>query len=81
MEAHRGIWFEKKRNRYRVRIYKNNVVAHRSYHTTEEEAIETYKAAKRELANMGAIAIYSNETLAGIANNLHVTHSRPKKLA
>ncbi len=36
----KGIWYEAQRQRYRVRIYRKDVVQHLSYHETLEEAIE-----------------------------------------
>ena len=43
----KGIWFEENRNRYRVRLYKNGKVAHRSYHNTYEEAESALRDAMR----------------------------------
>lgn len=40
----KGIWFEAKRQRYRVRVYRRSRVIHRSYHKSLDEA----KAALRE---------------------------------
>ena len=43
----KGIWFEENRNRYRVRLYKNGKVAHRSYHNTYEAAESALRDALR----------------------------------
>ena len=43
----KGIWFEENRNRYRVRLYKNGKVVHRSYHTTYEAAESALRDALR----------------------------------
>jgi hypothetical protein len=43
----RGIWYELERRRYRIRIYRNQIVKHLSYHKTLEEAertLEMFKA-------------------------------------
>jgi hypothetical protein len=40
-----GVWHEKNRNRYRIRLYAQRMVVHLSYHDTLEEALETYPAA------------------------------------
>lgn len=48
----RGVWHEEKRNRWRVRLYYNGHVVHRSYHPDEEEAIEVHAAAKDILKSM-----------------------------
>ena len=48
----RGVWFEETRGRYRVRLYYNGHVIHRSYHKDEEEAIETHRTAKAILKGM-----------------------------
>lgn len=37
-----GIWYENKRNRYRVRIYSGRRAVHLSYHDSIEEAHATY---------------------------------------
>ena len=42
MNLPRGIFFEKKRNRFRVRLYKKGVVIHRSYHHSLKEALVIY---------------------------------------
>lgn len=34
----KGVWYEQKRKRWRVRLYHNNEVVHRSYHRSEAEA-------------------------------------------
>jgi len=48
----RGVWYEDSRNRWRVRLYYNGHVIHRSYHKDEEEASETHRAAKAILDAM-----------------------------
>ena len=40
-----GIWFEAKRNRYRVRVYKYSKVTHRSYHRELPTALLALEAA------------------------------------
>jgi hypothetical protein len=42
----RGVWFERNRNRYRVRIYKNKQVFHISYHRTLGEALSIFNRIK-----------------------------------
>lgn len=37
----KGIWYEAKRDRYRVRLYDGQQVRHLSYHRTLEEAEQT----------------------------------------
>lgn len=39
----RGVWFEPKRGRYRVRLWRNKR-AHLSYHETKEEAVRVHTA-------------------------------------
>lgn len=41
-----GIWFEERRNRYRVRIYRRGRVIHRSYHQNVTDALREYVRAK-----------------------------------
>jgi hypothetical protein len=41
-----GIWYETAKDRWRVRLYKNNVVVFRSYFKTFEEALAAYYDAK-----------------------------------
>lgn len=38
----RGIWFEKSRGRYRVRIYHRQQIVWRSYHFSLEEALDAH---------------------------------------
>lgn len=42
----RGIYYEARRQRYRVRIYKNNQVVYRSYHTLLEDALAALSQAR-----------------------------------
>lgn len=49
MEPIQGIWFEKGRNRWRVKIFKDGKLFHRSYHYEYEAAFETWSKAKRQL--------------------------------
>ena len=46
MSIPRGIWFEEKRKRYRVRLYLGPIVIYRSYHKDLATAIEAYTLAK-----------------------------------
>lgn len=38
MNLPKGLWYEKARNRYRVRIYRNKTIVHLSYHKEREDA-------------------------------------------
>jgi len=42
----RGVYYEARRKRYRVRLYKGNRVVHRSYHKTAEDAVQTWTKAR-----------------------------------
>jgi len=39
----RGVWYEAKRKRWRVRLYSGTKVRHRSYHLTKEQALATWQ--------------------------------------
>lgn len=41
-----GIWFEERRKRYRVRVYRRGRVIHRSYHQNVTDALREYVRAK-----------------------------------
>lgn len=45
MDLPKGIYFEKQRNRYRVRLYKYRHVVWRSYHNTLHEALNAWAKA------------------------------------
>lgn len=47
MNLPRGIYYEAKRRRYRVRLYYGQRILWRSYHTTLEAAVEQLENAKR----------------------------------
>ena len=49
MEPIQGIWFEKGRNRWRVKLSTNGQVYHRSYHHDYDDAFITWTRVKREL--------------------------------
>lgn len=53
----RGIWYEAKRKRWRVRLYSGTKVRHRSYHQTKEQALETWRheSSKTENADLRTI--------------------------
>lgn len=43
----KGVWYEEKRDRYRVRIYRGSSrVIHLSYHETEADALRAWATAK-----------------------------------
>lgn len=44
----RGIFYDSKRRRYRVRVHIKSKVVHLSYHRTYEEALEAFKEAKHQ---------------------------------
>lgn len=46
-----GLWFEEKRNRWRVRLYHKRRVIHLSYHTTEQEARDVWRQVNDRLHN------------------------------
>lgn len=46
-----GVWFEKSRNRYRVRLYFKSQPIHLSYHRTLREALDALSLAKRRQHN------------------------------
>ena len=39
-----GLFFDPKRRRFRVRLYRGHTVVHLSYHKTKEEALATYES-------------------------------------
>jgi hypothetical protein len=43
MSLPKGVWFEETRQRYRVRIVRNKMKIHLSYHKTKDEAVNTYE--------------------------------------
>lgn len=43
MQLPKGLFFDPKRNRYRVRLYRGAEIVHLSYHKTLDEALDLYK--------------------------------------
>lgn len=48
MTAPTGIYFDKQRNRWRVRLYKQREVVHLSYHPNYQQALATWELAIKE---------------------------------
>jgi len=44
-----GIWYEKKRDRWRVKLFYNGVLVHRSYHKVYDDALNAWKIAKKKM--------------------------------
>jgi len=44
-----GIWYETKRDRWRVKLFCDGVLFHRSYHRVYENALAAWKIAKKEM--------------------------------
>lgn len=44
-----GVWYEKGRNRWRVKLFCDGVLFHRSYHRDVEAAIAAWRKAKRSM--------------------------------
>jgi len=42
----KGIWYEKKRDRYRVRLYRDGELLERSYHRSYEAALAAWERAQ-----------------------------------
>lgn len=53
--APKGIWYEEKRDRWRVKLFCDGVLYHRSYHKKFEAAVLAWKAAKIGMAKPRAI--------------------------
>ena len=47
----KGIWFEKQRTRWRVRLYYKGHIFHLSYHTDYRDAIETLVTIREQLTH------------------------------
>ena len=45
----KGIWMEVSRNRWRVKLFCDGVLFHRSYHSTFEEALTAWQVAKKRM--------------------------------
>ena len=43
----KGIWFEKNRNRWRVKLFCDGILFHRSYHRSYNEALSAWRKAKK----------------------------------
>lgn len=48
----RGIWYEKNRNRYRVKLYRNNISYFGGYYKTPDAAIQAYEELKKFLSTI-----------------------------
>ena len=47
MDNIRGLYYDKERKKWRLRLYKNGAPWHLSYHVSKEDAIDTYLALKK----------------------------------
>jgi len=45
----KGIWYEKARNRWRVKLCYDGELIHRSYHKEYEAAVEAWQGAKKSM--------------------------------
>jgi len=45
----KGIWYEEKRDRWRVKLFCDGVLFHRSYHKLLADAIAAWTAAKKRM--------------------------------
>lgn len=54
----RGLWYEKARKRWRVRLYKDNRVTHLSYHEKESAARRMLERAKTARKTIKPAAAY-----------------------
>lgn len=59
--AEKGIWFEAKRNRWRVKLFSDGVLVHRSYHHSYEAAHSTWKAEKLKIRQSQRIRVPVHE--------------------
>jgi len=49
MEIPKGVWYEVKRDRWRVKLFCDGVLFHRSYHREYDEALLEWQQAKRKM--------------------------------
>lgn len=47
--APKGIWYEEKRGRWRVKLFWEGELFHRSYHHSYDEALSTWQDAKQRM--------------------------------
>ncbi len=45
----RGIWYEKERDRWRVKLIHEGALLHRSYHKVYDDALKAWKQAKKSI--------------------------------
>lgn len=45
----KGIWYEKERRRWRVKLVSDGVLLHRSYHKNYSDALEAWQDTKRKM--------------------------------
>ena len=49
MDQPKGIWYEESRHRWRVKVFRDGALHHRSYHHTYEEAYRKWSDVRKEL--------------------------------
>jgi len=49
LEVPKGIWYEETRNRWRVKLFCDGELFHRSYHHTFNEALLVWRAEKKKM--------------------------------
>lgn len=54
----RGIWYEEKRARWRVKLALNGAIYHRSYHKTYDEAYAVWERIKKEIRNKATAPVH-----------------------
>jgi len=57
MEVVQGIWHEKARNRWRVKVFKDGELYHRSYHHDYQAALVTWTEIHKEIVNPRAASL------------------------
>lgn len=49
MERPKGIWYEVKRDRWRVKLFLDGELFHRSYHREYDDALSAWQQAKKKM--------------------------------
>lgn len=67
----RGIFYDTKRKRYRVRIHIKSKVVYLSYHKTPEDALKAYHEARAKRKELRALPPADTSTCQGMIDALH----------
>jgi hypothetical protein len=59
----KGVWYEKRRDRWRVKLFCDGVLFHRSYHRQFNDALAAWQSAKKQMIRPRPIVPLSESSI------------------